>query len=69
MPRSSDSTDTTVALFDGRPFFEKALRWGVQQGLIGADKLATMRTEGAKGIVQIARYFGTEYLRPDLELA
>lgn len=69
MPRSSDPTDTTVALFDGRPFFEKALRWGVQQGLIGADKLATMRTEGAKGIVQIARYFGTEYLRPDLELA
>jgi hypothetical protein len=28
-----------------------------------------MRTEAPKGMVQIARYFGTEYLRPELEKA
>ena len=31
--------------------------------------MQAMGEEGPKGMVQIARYFGTEYLRPDLELA
>ena len=58
-----------IALFENRPFFEKALRYGVQQGLIDNAKLQAIRTEAPKGMVQIARYFGTEYLRPDLEKA
>ncbi len=59
----------SVALFDARPFFEKALQYGVQHGLLSPEKLATMCEEAPKGMVQIARYFGTEYLRPDLERA
>ena len=58
-----------IALFENRPFFEKALRYGVAHGLIDAAKLQAMRTEAPKGMVQIARYFGTEYLRPELEKA
>jgi len=58
-----------VALFDERPFFEKALQHGVRHGNIPAERIAAMRVEAPKGMVQIARYFGTEYLRPDLELA
>jgi hypothetical protein len=63
------AADGGVALFDERPFFEKALAYGVAHGLIGAERLEALRTEAPKGMVQIARYFGTEYLRPDLEKA
>ena len=64
-----DTGPQTVALFDERPFFEKALQHGVRHGIIAPDKLAAMCQEAPKGMVQIARYFGTEYLRPDLEMA
>ncbi|MFM9925865.1 hypothetical protein VLK31_22945 [Variovorax sp. H27-G14] len=64
-----DVTPQAVALFDGRPFFEKALQHGVRHGIIGPEKLAAICQEAPKGMVQIARYFGTEYLRPDLERA
>jgi hypothetical protein len=37
--------------------------------LIGQEKLDAMRAEAPKGLVQIARYFGNENLRPDLEKA
>ncbi|MEO6103572.1 MAG: hypothetical protein ABIP44_08040, partial [Pseudoxanthomonas sp.] len=63
------TTPQAVALFDKRPFFEKALQHGVRHGIIAAAKLADMCQEAPKGMVQIARYFGTEYLRPDLERA
>lgn len=59
----------SVSLFDSRPFFEKALTHGIEHGLIGQDKLDAIRADAPKGMVQIARYFGTEYLRPELELA
>ena len=62
-------TSGGMALFDERPFFEKALAYGVAHGLIDAARIAAMRVEAPKGMVQIARYFGTEYLRPDLEKA
>lgn len=58
-----------IAVFDARPFFAKALAYGVQQRLLDAAKLSAMRAEAPKGMVQIARYFGTEYLRPELEAA
>lgn len=58
-----------VSLFDARPFFEKAVAYGVQHGLLDRAKLAAMADEAAKGMVQIARYFGSEYLRPELEKA
>lgn len=58
-----------VSLFDARPFFEKALAYGVEHGLIDQAKLDAICADAPKGMVQIARYFGTEFLRPELELA
>jgi len=45
------------------------LQHGVQHGLIGPEKIEAMLVEGPKGMVQIARYFGNEFLRPELEKA
>ena len=59
----------SVALFDDRPFFEKALAYGVQHGMLDAAKLESIQTDAPKGMVQIARYFGSEFLRPELEKA
>jgi hypothetical protein len=58
-----------VALFDARPFFEKALVYGLQHGIIDQAKLDAIATDAPKGMVQIARYFGSEFLRPELERA
>ena len=59
----------SVSLFDARPFFEKALVHGVQHGILDTTQLEAIRNDAPKGMVQIARYFGTEYLRPELEKA
>lgn len=69
IPSQQETVSQPVALFDHRPFFEKALQYGVRHGIIASERLDGMRREAPKGIVQIARYFGTEFLRPDLELA
>lgn len=77
MPENSDTEPSAantapaqaLQLHDARPFFEKALAHGVQQGLISADRLAAMNADAPKGMVQIARYFGSEFLRPELEKA
>ncbi|MEY3145924.1 MAG: hypothetical protein RL342_1595, partial [Pseudomonadota bacterium] len=60
---------STVSLFDARPFFEKALAYGVQHSIISHDIIEAMGQEAPKGMVQIARYFGSEFLRPELEKA
>ncbi|MGL4995426.1 MAG: hypothetical protein ACRC6G_04565, partial [Deefgea sp.] len=62
-------TNTHIAAFDQRRFFDKALSFGVAQGIISTEKLSTIQADLAKGMVQIANYFGTAYLRPDLELS
>ena len=67
--QGANSPASGMALFDERPFFEKALAYGLAHGLIGAERIEALRTEAPKGMVQIARYFGTEFLRPDLEKA
>ena len=59
--------DTGIAVYEHRPFFEKALRFGLQHGLIDAAKIESIRNDAPKGMVQIARYFGTEFLQPELE--
>jgi hypothetical protein len=69
MPHRSAVAPSAVALHDARPFFEKALHHGVQHGLINSAKLDAIRADAPKGMVQIARYFGSEYLRPELEKA
>ena len=58
-----------VSLYDARPFFEKALQYGVLNGIINAEKIEAIRNDAPKGMVQIARYFGSEFLRPELEKA
>jgi hypothetical protein len=60
---------SSVSLFDSRSFFEKALLHGVQHGIIPPEKIAAMNADAPKGMVQIARYFGSEFLRPELEKA
>ncbi|MDR3367917.1 hypothetical protein [Rhodoferax sp.] len=69
MISSSAPTAGTVSLFDSRPFFEKALLFGVQHGQIDRSKLDAIAEDAPKGMVQIARYFGSEFLRPELEKA
>ncbi len=59
----------SISLYDSRPFFEKALQYGVQHGIIPSAKLEAIESEAPKGMVQIARYFGSEYLRPEIEQA
>lgn len=58
-----------VSLYDARPFFEKALQYGMQHGLIDQAKLDDIGRSAPKGMVQIAAYFGSEFLRPELERA
>ena len=58
-----------VTLYDARPFFEKALQHGIQHNIIGSEKLDAIHNDAPKGMVQIARYFGSEFLRPELEKA
>ncbi len=60
---------SSVSIYDARPFFEKALQYGVQTGIIDRQKLDAICADAPKGMVQIARYFGTEFLRPELEKA
>lgn len=60
---------SALALHDARPFFEKALAYGVQHGILDAAALDAIHAEAPKGMVQIARYFGSEFLRPELEKA
>jgi hypothetical protein len=63
------SAPASVSIYDARPFFEKALHYGVQHGIIDPQKLALICAEAPKGMVQIARYFGSEFLRPEIEKA
>jgi hypothetical protein len=62
-------TQSVVALFDDRPFFEKTLVYGVQHGVLDQAKLDAIQNDAPKGMVQIARYLGSEFLRPELEKA
>ena len=67
--RNASPAASTVSLYDARPFFEKALLFGVQNGIIDPKKLDAIGSDAPKGMVQIARYFGSEFLRPELEKA
>ncbi len=66
---SSGPGSNSLSLFDNGPFFEKVLAYGLAQGLISDQKLEAIHTDAPKGMVQIARYFGSEFLRPELEKA
>ena len=63
------TVSTSLAAFGDRPFFDKALRYGVAQQIIATDRRQAIEKDLAKGLVQIANYFGTAHLRPELDLA
>ncbi|MBC7702131.1 hypothetical protein [Aquabacterium sp.] len=69
MTGSTSTSPSSIAVYDARPFFEKALQYGVQNGIIDQPKLDTICHDAPKGMVQIASYFGSEFLRPELEKA
>jgi hypothetical protein len=48
---TSSASVHVVSLFDARPFFEKALIYGQQHGLIDAAKREAMAQEAPKGMV------------------
>ena len=56
-----------LAVFDARPFFERALVYGVDHGIIDRTRIDSIVNDAPKGMVQIAEYFGTQYLRPNIE--
>ncbi|HWZ49638.1 MAG TPA: hypothetical protein VNX00_15590 [Herbaspirillum sp.] len=58
-----------VAIVDKRPFFEKVLSFGMQQGVIDRQHCQKMIADGAKGTVQVADFFGSSHLYADLENA
>jgi hypothetical protein len=58
-----------LAVFDDRPFFERALAFGVRTGILADAKISAIVDDGPKGMVQIAEYFGTQYLRPNIDEA
>lgn len=62
-------TNQQVAVFDDRPFLERALAHGVRVGILDQGRLDGILNEAAKGMVQIAEFFGTQYLRPNIEEA
>jgi hypothetical protein len=61
--------NNSVTIVDQRPFFEKAVRYGLEHGLLNRETIDRMLADAPKGIVQIADHFGTAYLRTDLESA
>ncbi|HMV05627.1 MAG TPA: hypothetical protein PKA30_08760 [Accumulibacter sp.] len=69
MSGSQAEEDRRVAIFDDRPFFERALVYGCRHGIIDAERLQHIRNDAPKGMVQIADYFGTQYLRANIEEA
>ena len=55
----ASESSSAVAAYDNRPFFARALDFGLKNGIIDSEKLEAMRVDGAKGVVQIADFFGT----------
>lgn len=59
----------SLATIDARPFFERAIAYGVGQEILSPLHLDKLQDDGPKGIVQIANHFGTAYLQASLETA
>ena len=63
------TVSSALAQIDSRPYFEKVLHYAIEQNVIAPEALKTLLADAPKGMVQIANYFGTAYLRTDLESA
>ena len=62
-------TQNSLVTIDTRSFFEQAINYGVEHGILTKIQLHKIVEDGAKGIVQIANFFGTAYLQASLEVA
>lgn len=58
-----------ISRVDQRPFFEKALAYGLKNNILNEAQRLRIEAEAPKGLVQIANHFGTAYLRTELESA
>ena len=56
-----------MSLYDARPFFEKALQYGVQNNIIDNQKLAAISVDAPKGMVQIARTLAPSFCAQSLK--
>lgn len=63
------SDNNGLAAIDKRPYFDKALAYGVEQKIIDKTGCATLITDAAKGTIQVADYFGTSHLFTGLDSA
>jgi hypothetical protein len=68
-PLRMTDNNRNVATVDKRPFFEKALSYGVKSGIIDQARCTAIIADGAKGTVQVADHFGTSHLYADLDNA
>lgn len=66
---AESASGSGIARIDRRPYFEKALSYGVEHLLIDPLRRDAIVTDGAKGTVQVAQYFGTSHLFTALDNA
>ncbi|WP_230414025.1 hypothetical protein [Collimonas silvisoli] len=66
---SMSDMQRNIDVIDKRPFFEKALGFGLKNGILDQEKCRAMIADAAKGTVQVAAFFGTSHLHTDLENA
>jgi hypothetical protein len=60
----------SVAAYDNAPFFEKALKYAVDNNIIDQARLAEIINDAATGSLQIAEYFDeSTHLRKNLEVS
>lgn len=58
----------SIAAYDNAPFFEKTLKYAVQQKVIDQDRIDEVINDAVTGSIQIAEYFGeSTHLRKSLE--
>ena len=50
MPKQPSVTESSVSLYDARPFFEKALQYGVQNGIIDQQKLDAISADANRNV-------------------
>jgi hypothetical protein len=66
---SSPCQQASRSPFRRTALLRKSAGYGVRQGIIDPDKLGSILNDAPKGMVQIADFFGTQYLRPNIEEA
>ncbi len=60
----------SVAAYDNAPFFEKALKYAINNNIIDQARLAEMINDAATGSLQIAEYFDeSTHLRKNIEVS